>query len=451
MLNTILNPLIQSAIDPILANKSNELVNLVAIFSNPSASFSVVVSKFISEMIITQDYIQNYCDKITLTCRFTIQEYESLRQWRKDLRCEMQWSKANMTSGALQLDNPTLKRQYRVFFITQVDPFRQAPSKALMGKVQGESTSGVNVTPGIDEQRVECKLELIPEYVYFVRKRNTHFIARNVTMETLLKYSAVQLGMTQHSIITPDNTTEYEQFIVPPSLAINELFPFFQYGSGNGVYNRGFCYYFTQQVLYVFPRFASAQRSDIIHVYSVGEKMYDGMYSNHILAEDGSTVIMANTEVSSRDYNDIGAENEGTAWMFQRSEKVFENTHSMVSDESEMNITAENFRTIYGPEPDGMVPNNVYYKYTQSHSNEYALKSTLVRMRGTEISFGWKMAVPWTFKPNRTVYFHYEKNGVFMTDTCSCEYIQYRYIPTDSKLVPLFSCTANVRINTEVK
>jgi len=446
-----IHPLIKKEIDPIISSNDSQLANIQAVFKNANNNdFSVVVSKFIKELRIVQDYVQFYSDKIRITCAFTVPEYESLRQWRKDLLCDLTIYKIQL-QNTLDLKNVLHKKVYRVMFLTQIDPFRQASSTTLLGGRNPATNNMPTQQPDLEAQRITCVMELVPDDLYALRKKSTHFIARDVTMDKLLKYVAYQLGINNLSIIQPDNQKVYENFILPPFMGIDDVFTFLQKGPGNGVYNLGFCYYYTQEVLYVYPRFAQPQKRAVIHCYSVGNNLLTGKLSNHIKSDDGSISIMINTEVTSTDYNDIGAENDCTGIMMQIADKLWLNTHNMANDNHEINVLDSNFKTIHGPTPDGMSKDNIYLKYEPTHGNEFAICSKLVRMRGTEINFSWDMAVPWTFKPNRVVYFHYEKNGVFETDVCSCERVVYTYTQTDSRQVPTFTCQADITLSANLE
>jgi hypothetical protein len=444
---TTINPFLMQAIYPILSDReSSRAVNVDLTFKNTAnAEVMVVVGRDIRGFVFTQNFIENISDKLRVSVNIKLTTFNFLMHWRKDLRCELRMGHVNARSGALSVEPTFFSKQYRCIILTQRDPFKMYPAKMVD---PGPNASALNQP--FTEQRIDVELELIPEDVYELRKLRIHATYHKVKMEQILYHTASLFNIKKCSIVTPDNTKEYENFIIPPMMGFRELYGWLQRAPGNGIYNYGFCYYYTDETLFIFPRFAAPANKNVTHIYAVGKENFGVVDNCSTRDENGNLHILANSMIDTMDYTDLGIENEATAIMFQEATTLIANSHKMLSTGG-FKVNPDNFDTLHWRSPKGIASDVFTPEYKISRGNQFVHSSSLKAMEGYDIELYWKNAELGSILPNRLIKFHYEVTGadgmhLYTAADCSCDSIEYAFSPEDSRFLPVFGCIAKMKL-----
>lgn len=454
MLGRGLSVQLRTKVDELVEKIGNasEVINVYATFSSPAnPMFNVTMSKNIKKIVIEQKFLTHYTDKIIMTCEVKKNDYIVLYNSRKDLQCLLEFTAFDPSKPTFLPEKPYLKRKYRALMLTTGDIFKQIPKE----KIEPED----HVEMDHERQYFNVEFELISDAVYQMRKKKVNFMATTATMNDILHYTANAFGFMKAVIVPPDNIKPYVNFFVPPSLGINEIMHYYQRAPGCGVYRFGFCYYITDDVLFVFPRFGVPLPLNLIDVYSIGSKNYEGLnkfshqqeYSfwqkwfNNLGPGSGKYEILCNSEITEKNWSDEGSENNATAYIVQKDDTLIDGMKVNRKDE-EYHVVSNTINYVVKP-ADPISTTAINMESRRSHANEFVIQSELYRYQGTSIAFTWMNSRPFTFLPSTSVKFHYDDKFGYKCLNCSCEAVTYTIEQLDSPLLPCFGCQARVMLN----
>lgn len=454
MLGRGLSVQLRTKVDELVEKIGNasEVINVFATFTSPSnPMFNVTMSKHIKKITIEQKFLTNYTDKIIMTCEVKKNDYIVLYNSRKDLQCLLTFTAFDPSASIFFPEKPYFKRKYRALMLTTGDIFKEIPLHEIEPDDHME----------MDHERkyFNVEFELITDAVYQMRKKKLNYMATTAIMNDILHYTANAFGFLQAVIVPPDNMQVYTNFYVPPSLGINEIMHYYQRAPGYGVYNRGFCYYITDDVFFVFPRFGVPLPLNLIDIYSIGEKNYEGLnkfshqeeYSlwqkwfNNLGPGSGKYEILCNTAITEKNWSDEGSENDPTAYVVQKDNTLIDGMKINRKDE-EYHVISNTINYVIKP-ADPVSLTSINMASRRSHANEYVIQSELYRYQGTSIAFTWLNARPFTFLPATSVKFHYDDKFGYKCINCTCEAVTYTIEQLESPLLPAFGCQARVMLN----
>lgn len=441
MLSNELSVQLRTKVEDLVQKIGNdsEVINVHALFTSPSQpNFNVSISKDIKEIIIRQEFLKNYTDKIIMKCQVPKNTYIVLYNSRKDLQCLLEFSKFDPMAQTAEPEKPYLSKKYRAVLLTNTDIFKQVPAKKM------EPNEEDRVETDHDRSYFNVEIELITETVFLMRKKRLNFVATTATMKDILHYTANAFGITKAVIVPPDNETVYTNFFVPPTMNIAEIMHYYQKAPAYGVYNNGFCYYVTDDTLFVYPRFGTPLPLNNINIYSIGEMNYEGM-SKYSLNEATSLEILCNTIVNERNWSDIGSENNPTAYNTLVNETLIDGMKRNMKDEVYTVIPNVANHIVPPSDPASVDSVNIHFK--QTRGNTFSLKSDLFRYQGTSLGFEWKNAHPFSFLPGTNVHFHYDDKFGYACLNCTCEMVIYTITQIQSPLFPTFAVNAQVVLN----
>ena len=454
MMLTHLSPQLATKVSELVDNIGNasEVINVWAVFSSPSQpSFNVTMSKNIKNIKIEQQFILNYADKITMTCEVPKNTYIVLYNSRKDLQCLLEFTAFDPTVASFIPEKPYFSRKFRAILMTNPDIFKQFPADRLEPSERSEKDT--------DRTYFKVEIELVSDVVFQMRKRRVNFMATTATMKNILEYTANVFGIKKAVISPPDNTTVYTNFYVPPSMGMCEVMNYYQKAPGYGVYTHGFCYYITDDVLFIFPRFGRPIDLNLIDIYYIGQKNFEGLnkfshqseYSKWYkwFSNSGSGAgkyeILCNTDVIEKNWSDLGSENDPTAYNTQMDQTLIDGMKINKADEL-YSVVANVINYVVKPS-DPVSTSTINIQFRRNHGNPYSLQSELFRFQGTSLCFDWKNARPFTFLPGTTVKYHYDDKFGYACLNCTCEAVTYEIQQLDNPLMPSFGCNATVLLN----
>ncbi len=419
--------------------------NVHAMFTSSSQpDLGVSISRDIKSISIQQQFLTHYTDKIIMKCEVPRDTYVVLYNSRKDLHCLLEISTFNPTWSVAIPEKPYLSRKYRAVLLTNGDIFKQIPKKQLEPNLE-ERDEKDN-----DRTMFNVEIELMSEVTFQLRKKRLNFIATTATMADVIRYTVNAFGITKAVIVPPDNKEVYTNFYVPPSMSIAEVMHYFQKAPAYGVYDKGFCYYITDDTIFIYPRFGKPIPLNNINVYSIGEYNYEGLnkfshQNRSIMGLIGTMDILCNTQVLEKNWSDLGSENNPTAYNTQTCETLVDGMKRNVKDEAYTVIPNIVNHVIQPSDP--AAPDTINIHFRRTYGNSFNLKSELHRYQGTSLGFEWKNAIPFTFTPGTSVKWHYDDKFGYTCIDCTCEMVTYTIEQVQSPLFPSFDVTATVLLN----
>ena len=277
-------------------------------------------------------------------------------------------------------------------------------------------------------------------------------------------------------MIEPDNKQVYQNMIIPPQQTFVTCMEFLQ--NYYGVYNKGISYYFTKDILYVFPTYETKPKTlDSAHFYYAGADAVTGVELYHAYSEANMIHVVVSSTPVIRDLTDGGIENFGNTRLFQHSDRIVdlystigEGKGSTVSrmgmgqlDLKEPNTSIFSLKdTDFGISKDAY---NIVYKHT---SNLFREKSEIYSYMRSLIGIQWQNAYPDSFKPGHLIHYHYDGEDMnrrtdsdeldyadsaeYMTRDGVCEQVTYTFKPvqgggTTTKM--WHSCVADIVLSVE--
>lgn len=431
-----------------LKTRSN-IYDIELTFSSPDAEKPIPLSREVNEVKITQDYINNFTDKIV--AQLTV--YKATSQWlyyyRNNLWCTLTFTRRDPNGSLDQRRAPIYEYKYRCLLITNADPDKAIPASATQPD-EREATDR-NIT------FYNVKVELIDDTVYTARKRRITTILRNTDMKSVVNYTISHFGFKKAVVVNPDNTGKYINFVIPPDFGVTDIMYFLQNGAGMGVYKNGFCSYISQGCWYVFPRFGDPICKRAVHFYKVNNDAYAGVpvinWSEALSDGDITSHIIIDSPVTEKNWSHVGVENSINAANIQLNELLVDHCRTVKKDgefEMENRILNEARVPTDAMNKDEMV--NIEFR--PSHNNIYSIMSELGAFQVTTLQFNWNMAEPFIFHPGTVVKYQYEhragKNVVIRTLTGKTEYVEYTFTRDKSKRqLAVFAGVANVLISCD--
>lgn len=446
-INLKLSPTMRTEVDKVLkgiGKSSNEanVYNITAKFvSELNPTMNLEYSREIKKIHITQNFVENFTDKIILKLEIGEQDYLALYHSRRDLFATLSFTKFNPHTKLPDHKAPDYEATYRAIILDNADIFKQISGSRL-------NNDGKALT---DREQVtfNMEIELLAEDVYVSRKARFHCIARKVKIADMIRYAAHFFGFSKAVVAQPDNTREYVNFVIPPDFGVADIMSFFQNAPGMGVYSNGFCSYITQGCWYVFPRYGDPICRRPVHLYAVGTNNFEGLnrYSwNEKLADDIATHIIINGEVQERNWSTLGSENKVNSANIQQDHLVVDNSRILKKDgEFTMEPVLRNVLSI--PTDPMNQHDLINLEFRHSNCNNFTIKSELQAYQVTTITFTWKSCDLFTFHPGTIVNYNYEHQDGYRTIQGMCESVEYIFLQDEGRRIyPAFYGTAQATI-----
>jgi len=430
---TSISPIMQSVCVEIIDSKLPGLLNLRAEFANDKTPDFKYTPLDIESLHIIQDFEENYADAIVMRLRIKTQEYIELVRHFEGLKCTVTIAGSNRD----QTEETPLLSFERLVLITDMDDPSEVQDR---GDLYGDDGN-----PAQHDQFTDVQLELIDQDTYDLRKRQTYFIARQVTIEEILLLFASMCGFDKVHIVPPDNPKTYENFIVPPLLGLNQFLTYVQEHPAYGIYDNGVSVYMTNGVMYIYPKHTVGNvTQNTTHVYYPGKGQFAGSDIYHTY-KDGDIQLLCNSTSTNIKIAQEYQENHPTEYIVQPINRLLDNWREVQSEKYEItdNIDLVQMGAIPG------MSTNIYTPAYANTDNQYALHARLTPNLREIVTHVWNMAIPFTFVPGGLVKYTYEdKDGVKCRDAL-CRKAIYEINPVDS-YKRLHACVCNFELLTSI-
>ena len=384
---------------------------------NTGERFEVVPFE-VRKLTILQNFTENYTDEISLVVSIMPNKYLQLYDNSRGLKCSLRFTPVNRNTMKKSAA-PTIIKEYLVVFKDKTDIRKKYSKEAMAPNKQGEKTQ--------EQQGAlipDAEFQLIDQTTYNLRKIKFNFQARGVTMRDVILLTCKLCNITQAAVVQPDNTTVYENFLIPPNMSFDQMMVYLQ--SYYGVYNKGMGFYYTNDVLYVYPLYeTNPSTPESAHLYYVGNN-YTGNDVNHAMAGTITHIIL-NGFAKETDLQDSGAENDGTTLIVQDATRIIDRATTIMESGARNKgstglgpVSISELNTnIFAPVDMevGMTYNAYQPMFRFDDSNSYKIRTDLNSYRRAIVYTKWEAAVPFTFKPGYRLYYHYDSEDLTKKDS----------------------------------
>lgn len=424
---------------------------------NTNVEFSFYPLK-LKSLIVKQNFVEDYLDHLDLECEITMPQFLDLYENYRDLKCTLLIRQYDEKAQTVIEGQPILYKTYICIIKGKEDLFLSIPKDNLIASSNGQySQSHQNLMPTINFQ-------LMDEKSYNLRKRFVNLTLRNATMKQVMLKCAAMCDIKQVCIVPPDNETVYENLIIPPAYKITSVFSFLQ--EHYGVYNKGISWYFTEDVLYIYPPYETKQVTPVsAHLYYVGKDNFSGLQRYHATSEK-VTHIVANIDSASVDLVDSGNEHIGTTFFVQHADRIIDDFYYIDNNE-QLHIHNDNFNVLTNrQDTTGIMTGMFNPEFVFDNANEYRVKSTMAFSRRTIVTTGWMYAVPYTFKPGWVVHYHHDgenknkredasdiaDNTIYTSRQGIVDLVRYIFGPLGRKGDSyVYICNADIQLSIEME
>lgn len=436
-----LSAALQEKVDTIIDNAGKQLFSMgLQLISSNSNNVNLEV-EIIDEMQIDQLFTNNFTDSIEVTIKLPPADYMNLVNNNKDLIAALTFTYIDPDTYDELYDKAPLCYRFKCVLKNPVDLTKKYHLSEILPDEEGSMEY-----EGHHSMRIETILQLIDDNIYVVRKAQVNFMLGNTTVDNVITYAANMFNITKMYMEDIDNTVVREHYIVSPPKDFSTLFDYIQ--ETYGVYNKGLEYYYTNGTLFVYPPYeVNPDRPTTINIYNVPYGRYGGLKGYHVY-EGKDIHIVSNSEVETKNLNEIGIENDGNSTMYARADTMIDDfrevTNSNGTQIKENNIISSDLLSSKSMVSDTIVP-----KYNAPTTNIYAQTSALFKNDATLIMLGWVHAIPFSIEPGQKVLYHFDDDGQYNYKTGRCEKVVYSIDKVDRGKEQLYTCSATMLIRIE--
>ena len=438
----LLSAALEKAVSEIMSTATSNFMQVECILSSPTDAKVAIALPYIKSLDIVQDFSTAYADMIELDIELAPDDYLLAIDNYQDLKCTIHLYAVNkITNKRL---NRILTFDSRFVFKNRADLLKNYSRASLV------PAKGAPILEKHRSLRIPITAQLMDPVVYDARRTQVNFVARNVTMEDTIHLLTDMIGIKKLYLVPPDNTTIFGNMIIPPMLSIAEAYGYLQGDNGKGVYYKGFNYYVTNGVLYVYPMYEVNPTSPkTVNIYRIGKNAWLGADSYHIY-KNGDLHFVSNTEAANKDSIELNLENYGSMFLIQNGKQIPDNW-TYINKKSQLQIADAGVRTVTTNSKAGVITDSYIPKFKFSSDNAYTHTSELASNNVVIMQAGWKNAVPFSFIPGWKCIVHYDGsddkgNGIYTTRTGTCIGVVYSITPVSRLTERNYACSANFRL-----
>lgn len=424
-LETIANKILDST-------SSTQLISKCLIYSPTNEKVQITLPYF-HTLKIKQQFSFAYTDEITFDVTFPMEDFLVVLQNAQDLRLMVSFHQVIHTSTKV-IDNITpIQLNYRVIISNADELLKQLTRQELI------VTTETGKLESVHGRLHRMTLQLIESDIYEIRHKQFNGLLKNVTMKDAIYYCANLLGITNISMVEPDNTRVYSSLSLPPMLDISTAFDFLQ--DRYGIYSKGLVYYYTNKMLYIYPGFETSPKTEtVVNIYNVPESSYMSAPGYHYFDEGGNIHILCNQKVDAKNLAAQSVENKGNYKIALRTDMALDHVRTVQGDKG--TFQKDNALSCGMTANRGMVSDVKNAKYETSSNNAFKMASDLVKMDCIILVSGWSKALPYLIKPGTKVIYHYEDLSVYTTRTGIIEELDYSISQQDRSNTYTYLCNA---------
>lgn len=212
-------------------------------------------------------------------------------------------------------------------------------------------------------------------------------------------------------MIPPDNTTEYEQIIVPDGLMLVDLLGYLQ--NTYGIYNTGLSHYIRSGTWYVFPTYdvrLGKKTASNMQVSMVSNRQYP-LLGRTYRRFGSTTMVIANGERRVREPSVKQLANEGNGVTFLDPTSYFDGMVDTQTDPNKAILDSSLVVNDFVAVPNDSGINNVPIYGDGVTANKQKVLSDLASRSGSYIEVIWNFSSPELALPGTSANIRYVDNG----------------------------------------
>ncbi len=289
---------------------------------------------------------------------------------------------------------------------------------------------------------IDITLELIPEFLYHLKRSKINCILRNVTMYDTLMAICSMYGYEQVHIAPPDNTVVYTNMIIPALSSVDDVFDFLQSSPNyHGVYDAGMGYFCYSDTMYIYPRFANMDTQVAARFFNAGEYSYPDTTSTHHI-HDMMLDIAITSKVMIKDMSTRLVENVATAFSITNSDRLLDGITYMEKGIPTLRHGIVEVLAVQDKRLAASVG-----AFNQSHvktRNTSECRSRLYANFEYSAEFLWSDAVPYLLDPSMRIAYVVDSENGARASSGVVSTITYVFRRTTAVENDIFSCSAKV-------
>lgn len=364
----------------------------------------------VNKLVIEQNFNQAYGDNISLVLTLTPIQLITILDNYRGLDCTILLRPREIESEYIDHAVLVMDKTYKVV-IKDKELRKRLSKKAIIPDSKKDETNEHH-----EQMFDNVEFQLITETDYLLRKKQFNFIARDNTVKDVILFLAQSCDVKQVCITEPDNTTVYKNLVIPPQHTFASALEFLQ--DYYGIYNKGLSYYFTNDVLYVYPAYETKPTTpESAHLYYAGENAVQGSKIFHAWSDDVCHIVISTTPVL-KDLIDGGIENYGNAMTFQHADRIIDLESTIGEGQGSQNarmglgkidLKEPNTSVFSFGKSDSGISDDAYSnRFKFDDSNQYKFKSEMYGFRRTLVATKWQNAIPFLFHPGYLIHWHYD-------------------------------------------
>ena len=361
---------------------------------------------------IAQDFTGSFGDVIQATILATPDEIRETISHNQDLYCSVVCMPMDTRNMAEATSSDPFILTGRVLL-----NFKEDMDKMLGANAFGQPDAGTGTTrlqsPDQAAVQYDITFHIIEEDVYNLRNTQMNAILRDTSVEGVLHWVSERMGATSASIMTPNNTQQYTNMVIPPLKSVQDLFPYMQ--QRYGVFSKGMGYYFTQGKMYVYPKadqdLSTSPTDTVVHLINIPPKNVTGSnaYHNEITSER-AIYIASTTETNVISPGAEATENQGNVHVSLQADRLKDNWFTKATN-GVVNKVADTITSLSLQNTAANISANTQrVVYDGESSNPYVATSQMAETNMTLMETGWSHAFPRLLEPGQTIYFHYDSH-----------------------------------------
>lgn len=381
--------------------------------------------KTLEKLIVGQDFVGSFSDIIQGTLDVQPDELRTLLQNMQDLHCSIVLKPVKTRSFMYGRNSDPIIITGKVLL-----DFKDDLDKIFTAQSFGQRR-GLKSTKTPDQQAVHLTIDfhVIEDDVYNMRNTQMNCIVRDSDPEQILHWTAERMGAESVSVVTPDNTQKYSNFVIPPMKSVQDIFPYIQ--ERCGIYSKGLGYYYTGKKMYVYPKADQDQSTSptswVIHLINVPQDHFGGTNSYHNVKDDDKQIYIASiTGVEAATKTTESTENYGNMHVSLQADRIQDNLWTKNNDGSVKRNQGTITSVAMQNTGANMTQNTQRVVYDGESSNPYTITAQMAEANATHLQSGWIHAIPRLLEPGATVFYHFDgQNGEYRIQKGRLERVAY--------------------------
>ena len=424
-------------------------------YTNPDTGqkedyFELIPMK-IRRFVLDQDFAGNHINHYELNVALTVQQYLLLYYNYKDLKCNLKLYYADIVTGKVEgIDTegePAMEIiNAMCIFKNRQDILKRVPKEAVIPEDPEHDSPSHH-----DQLLDDILFQIIPTEDWAFRATQINGIFNQTTIEKAIWGLAFTASTVEAlMLMTPDNTKEYRNLIIPPVLTMEEALTFLQ--RQYGVYNKGFSFFYEFGILYVYPAYDTQptlpkDKSEawgsgykktqyttvngplmmdetgdggMTHIYAAGNLSFPGAKYYHGYEKNTIHIVATGNSVY-KNMADEGIENNGYGFIVAHGGRIIDEWRTILEAKDQKGARHGVYQINVQQTPNleylvedkqnehiGVTSTKANIDYIEDMGNPFLVQSQLHAYRRTMVVFQWEAAVPLTFRPGYKICYHFD-------------------------------------------